>query len=180
MRTPALLLAASCLAPLASHAGDAWSHGLFQGKMVTDTDEMSWTLSCETKSPCKLSVTQIVPRAMEPQFLETKASVPASVSIPNSSLDHARRVLLDHPNALEDPSEGPLLRAIQPQLASGTSFTSCIDIGADTQLLVCAMSGDARGSKSVMLLVGTMKPSCGQQAFCAFYFQPLTRVKGEG
>lgn len=160
-------------------AGEPWHEGEFEGKTTLQREQITWRLRCVADAPCTLTFEQASARGTASETLRTKVPVSLDTAVPNDNLAHTRRAVRENPILLQDPQEGPLLKALGPLLGSSAGFEACLEIGGEAggQIVLCSLTTDPQAADSAMLLAGTMKPACGRDAFCAYLLLPLARLK---
>lgn len=163
------------LAEKAQWETDPWFVGAFSGGVALDNGALKWSLKCAMGEACDLTVSS--PGA-PPQTLPMRVPIRREIAIPNNNLRATRETVRERPELYQDAREGSMLEPLRGLLNSDARFHRCVDIGAESDLALCALTTDPRASTSLVLLWGTMKGACGDSPFCAYYYQVLGREKG--
>lgn len=155
---------------------DPWFVGRFSAPFPVDGGTGNWSLKCVLGEECVLTIHK--PNTA-PQTVPMRVPIRREIVIPNNNLQLTRDRVRERPELYEDKREGPMLMELRDLLASEARFERCVNIAADGDIAVCSLTTDPRAAKSLVLLLGTMKGSCGNSPFCAYYYQMLGREKGE-
>lgn len=164
------------LAEMTLRESDPWFAGKFSGALPLENGTGSWSLKCVMGEECALIMNS--PNS-PPQTIPMRVPIRREIVIPNNNLRGTREKVHERPELYEDKREGPMLVPLRNLLASQVSFERCVDIAANVDIALCSLTTDPQASKSLVLLLGTMKGSCGNSPFCAYYYQILGREKGE-
>lgn len=151
---------------------DPWFVGKFSGYFPSKNGTGRWSLKCAMGEECLLTMS--APNSL-PQSIPMRVPIRREVIIPNNNLGGAREAVRERPELYEDKTEGPMLVPLRDLLSSRSTFERCVDIATGGDVSLCSLTTDPRASKSLVLLIGTMKGSCGNSPFCAYYFQVLIR-----
>ena len=160
------------LAEKAQWETDPWFVGAYSGSFPLEKGTGSWALRCAMGEACVLTMTN--PGAAA-QTIPMRVPIRRETAIPNNNLMGTREAVRQRPELYQDPQEGPLLVPLRSLLASQARFERCVDIGDEADLALCSLTTDPRAAKSLVLLLGTMKGSCGDSPFCAYFYQVMTR-----
>lgn len=160
------------LAEKAQWETDPWFVGTFSGSFVLDSGTGHWSLKCAMGEECVLAMNS---PGSPPQTLPMRVPIRREIAIPNNNLRGTRETVRERPDLYQDPREGPMLVPLRGLLSSQASFQRCVDIATESDMALCSLTTDPRAKKSLLLLWGTMKSSCGDSPFCAYYYQVLER-----
>ena len=155
----------------------AWYSGHFTGDYADARSTSDFSVTCSAVPDCETTIQEITPRRIAPQKILSKSAPRVSVDILNTNLRSVQSAVAAHPERYKDANEGPLLRRLRPVIDSGGRFTECLGVAPDggNSIALCLHSD---GKQQVpVLLFSTMKPTCTDGAFCAYYVMPLVRQK---
>jgi len=162
------------LAEIGLRETDPWFEGKFSGPFFVSSGAGKWSLKCTVGEACALTMTY--PNS-QPQTIQTRVPIRRETVIPNNNLRGTREVVRERPELYEDKLDGPMLVPLRDLLTSQAGFEHCVDIAFDADMALCSLTTDPRATNSLVMLVGTMKGSCGRSPFCAYYYQILVREK---
>lgn len=161
-----------------SQSNPIWYVGKYEGKV----GEQRFIVECDADLSCKFNSREN-PSGPVSERPVKKATLVPDLKIVNGNLLGTRSRVSSNSYLNLSADEATLLSEIKPLIAASTSFSTCLDVGPEgsPMMPMIALCGvpNADSALDRYLALITMKSSCGNGAFCAYYFVPLKNVKSD-